>query len=147
MLVLSRRPKEKIVFPTIQTQVQVLGMQGGQVRLGIEAPPQVSVIREELLNRTKAWDGTDIDPDRRRPDPGALREFRHRIRNRLNDVGLALALLHDQVKNGAVDGADASLDRVEEDFRILKEELEVGLSETGLEQLQEAEQQVGAHSE
>jgi carbon storage regulator CsrA len=147
MLVLSRRPNEKIVFPTIQTEVQVLGMQGGQVRLGIDAPPQVSVIREELLNRTKPWNGEKAEFCRRNSDPDWLREFRHRIRNRLNDVGLALALLHDQMKKGDPVEADASLDKVEEDFRILKKELEVGLSEAGLEQMIEAEQEVGARSD
>jgi carbon storage regulator CsrA len=146
MLVLSRRPKEKIVFPTIHTEVQVLGMQGGQVRLGIEAPPNVSVIREELLDRTQPLKGGDRSFDKANPDAGGLREFRHRIRNRLNDVGLALALLHDQVKKGAPEGADISLERVEEDFRILKAEFEVALSK-GLERWDEAEQEVATNSE
>ena len=49
MLVLTRRLKEKIVFPSIQTEVQILEMKGGQVRLGIEAPRDVPIYRQELL--------------------------------------------------------------------------------------------------
>ena len=48
MLVLSRRLGEKIVVPECGLSVAVLGIQGGRVRLGISAPPEVTVQREEL---------------------------------------------------------------------------------------------------
>ena len=48
MLVLSRRPDEKIFFPGINITVQVVEVRGGRVRLGIEAPPEVTILREEL---------------------------------------------------------------------------------------------------
>ena len=50
MLVLSRRPDEKIVFPGSHITVQVLAVKGNKVRLGIEAPSQVTVLRSELCN-------------------------------------------------------------------------------------------------
>ena len=49
-VVLSRRPDEKIVFPGINISVQVLAVKGSTVRLGIEAPPHVTVLRAELCN-------------------------------------------------------------------------------------------------
>jgi carbon storage regulator len=49
MLVLSRRPTEKIVFPDLQIVVQVLEIKGDRVRLGFEAPASVSILRGELV--------------------------------------------------------------------------------------------------
>lgn len=49
MLVLSRRPSEKIVLPGLGVTVQVVAVKPGVVRLGIEAPRGVLVLREELL--------------------------------------------------------------------------------------------------
>jgi carbon storage regulator CsrA len=51
MLVLSRRPNEKIVLPGLGVTVQVVSVKPGVVRLGIEAPSGVRVLREELLPR------------------------------------------------------------------------------------------------
>ena len=48
MLVLSRRLNERILLPTVPAAVQVVSIKPGVVRLGIEAPSQVPVLREEL---------------------------------------------------------------------------------------------------
>src|SRR5262249_45132763 len=48
MLVLSRRLKERILFPDLGAAVEVLAIRSGVVRLGIQAPPGVLVLREEL---------------------------------------------------------------------------------------------------
>lgn len=47
MLVLSRRVGERIVINE-NIVVTVVRVDGGRVRLGIEAPPEVSIIRQEL---------------------------------------------------------------------------------------------------
>lgn len=47
MLVLSRRPEEKIIIGDTIT-VMVLEIRGDKVRLGIEAPDNVSIHREEV---------------------------------------------------------------------------------------------------
>ena len=50
MLILTRRPHESIrIGPRVR--ITVLGFKGSQVRLGIEAPPDVSVDREEIWER------------------------------------------------------------------------------------------------
>jgi carbon storage regulator len=46
MLVLTRRPGEAIVIGT--TRLTVLGVIGGQVRIGIKAPLAVTVDRQEV---------------------------------------------------------------------------------------------------
>jgi len=48
MLVLTRKAGEVITIGD-DIQVRVLAIKGGQVRIGIEAPRQVSVNREEVL--------------------------------------------------------------------------------------------------
>ncbi|MGF1579350.1 MAG: carbon storage regulator [Gemmataceae bacterium] len=53
MLVLSRKKDEQIVV-TINGQlvyVRVLQIDGNKVRLGIEAPPEIAVHREEVWKR------------------------------------------------------------------------------------------------
>src|SRR5262249_1142200 len=69
MLVLSRKLNEKIVLPGLHVAVQVVGIRPGVVRLGIEAPPEVTVMREEVLVR-----GGDTAPPPARPgkQPKAL---------------------------------------------------------------------------
>lgn len=48
MLVLSRKVGERIVVPESGIVLTVLGIHGGHIRLGISAPPDVSIYREEL---------------------------------------------------------------------------------------------------
>lgn len=47
MLILTRRIGEKLIIDD-SIEVMVLGVKGNQVRLGINAPQQVSVHREEI---------------------------------------------------------------------------------------------------
>jgi carbon storage regulator len=56
MLILTRRPGESIQVGD-NIEISILEIRGNQVRLGINAPPDVLVLRSELL-----------DPSRK-PDP------------------------------------------------------------------------------
>jgi carbon storage regulator len=51
MLVLSRRLNEKVVLPDLDVTITVVAIKGGTVRIGIEAPPDVRIVREELLEQ------------------------------------------------------------------------------------------------
>jgi carbon storage regulator len=50
MLVLSRRLGEEIVIEG-GIRLTVVAIQGNRVRIGVEAPPSVTVLRDELLNQ------------------------------------------------------------------------------------------------
>jgi len=47
MLVLTRKPGEKVFIGSGVT-LTVLEVQGNRIRLGIEAPPEVPIVRAEL---------------------------------------------------------------------------------------------------
>lgn len=98
MLVLSRRPEEKILLPTVPAVIKVISAQAGVVRLGIEAPSHVPILREELASQQPA-----------RPSDA---DTRLAVRNRLHNLGLAVALLRlkagDEVRE-TLDGMEAEL--------------------------------------
>ena len=48
MLVLSRRREESVLIDGHRIEVRVLGLRGGRVKLGINAPREVIVVRGEL---------------------------------------------------------------------------------------------------
>jgi carbon storage regulator len=50
MLILTRRPHESIRLGS-RVRISVLGFKGNQVRIGIEAPADVSIDREEIWAR------------------------------------------------------------------------------------------------
>ncbi|MCL4167034.1 UNVERIFIED_CONTAM: hypothetical protein GTU68_005132 [Idotea baltica] len=66
MLILTRRIGETVVIGD-NVNITVLGVKGNQVRLGVNAPKEVSVHREEIYQRiqfekqAKASSGEDFD--------------------------------------------------------------------------------------
>lgn len=63
MLILTRRVGETLVIGDDIT-VTVLGVKGNQARLGVNAPKEIAVHREEIFNRIKREqaDGESIRP-------------------------------------------------------------------------------------
>jgi carbon storage regulator len=57
VLILTRRVGESIIIETPageQITVTVLGVKGNQVRIGTEAPDDIQILREELLERLQS---------------------------------------------------------------------------------------------
>ncbi|MCF7969508.1 MAG: carbon storage regulator CsrA [Methylococcaceae bacterium] len=58
MLILTRRVGETLMIGD-EVTVTVLGVKGNQVRIGVNAPKDVSVHREEIYERIKREDQAD----------------------------------------------------------------------------------------
>lgn len=103
MLVLSRRPGQKVVFPGLGISIEVIRLQGSVTRLGIEAPDDVKILREEVSNH-----GPDtIDSTACVTISPMERSRRHDLKNKLNQLTLKLQLLQRQLELGQnVDSED-----------------------------------------
>jgi carbon storage regulator CsrA len=110
MLVLSRREGQRILFPHLDITVQVLPGKGSTIRLGIQAPSHVRVLREEL-----AAQGI---PGPLSPEDDAQK--RHHLRNRLNLLAMALHVAEKQLKAGLAADAQATL----REAQVVLEELD-----------------------
>lgn len=53
MLILQRKPGESLVIGE-EITISVVSVEGGRVRLAISAPPEVSILRSELLDAKEA---------------------------------------------------------------------------------------------
>lgn len=62
MLILTRRVGETLMIGDSVT-VTVLGVKGNQVRIGITAPKEVAVHREEIFQRIHREEGGKSDGD------------------------------------------------------------------------------------
>ena len=62
MLILTRRVGESLIIGDDVT-ITVLGVKGDQVRIGVNAPRDVAVHREEILNRIQADAASDREEE------------------------------------------------------------------------------------
>jgi carbon storage regulator CsrA len=77
MLVLSRRPGQKVVFPSLGITIEVLRARGCVTKLGFEAPANVPIMRDEVLAKPTA----DADAPRSATHPADDRVRRHNFCN------------------------------------------------------------------
>ena len=69
MLLLGRKEGESIWMPHLNIEIRVVEIRGSTVRLGINAPREIAVLRDDALDTrgidlhlfTGATDGTDTD--------------------------------------------------------------------------------------
>ena len=54
MLVLTRSIGERLFIQNGEIKIQVLEVKGNQVRIGIEAPKNISIHREEVFERIQS---------------------------------------------------------------------------------------------
>jgi carbon storage regulator len=117
MLVLARRLHEKIVFPTLDTTIQVVGLQGNLVRLGIDAPRDVPVFREEVYDPALA----PAPAEEAAPQRAVLE---HNVCNRLNNLGLCFALLQRQLPANLSQDAQKTLEQLHAHYTALKDQVQ-----------------------
>jgi len=117
MLVLSRKENEKVLFPNLGIAMQILRVGGGKVRLGIEAPDSVSVVRNEIASDQQLAEFSERLK-------GAAKNSNHEVRNRLHATLLGLALVHKQLSYNLVDDAEETLARLIDNMTGLDMELD-----------------------
>src|SRR5262245_61412820 len=128
MLVLSRRVNEKVVFPASGVVIRLLGIKRNAIRLGIQAPPEVTVLRGEIPDREVEWGP---------PAPSAFHEggasqtrLVRAVDNRLRIAGVGLDLLRGQIAEGNVENALTTVEGLAEDLRLLRGRLDPGAGPT-----------------
>ena len=107
MLVLSRKEDQKIIFPNLGISVEVTRVKGNSVRLGIDAPRSIKVVRGELL------ENDDVSVDAFNQLESRLKEVdletRHTLRNHMNTASLAVNVAQKQIEKGGHDKAEIFL--------------------------------------
>ena len=130
MLVLSRRLNEKILFPGFETAVQILGIKPGSVRLGIEAPDEVRVLRAEVPDRAAEW-GTEPEPVFTESPPTLVR-LNQLLKKRLRIAQLGLSEVHALLRAGNDADADNTLSLLNEDLDMLQKRVQREVERTSL---------------
>ncbi len=103
MLVVTRRPSQRIVFPSLGITVHLLKWAKGAARIGIEAPPEIPVLRDELLSTLEE----------------TARRSRHDLANTLSKATLAVQLAQKQVEAGRSEAAIVTLNLAMESLEAL----------------------------
>lgn len=113
MLILSRRTDETIRFPQLGISVSIVSVKGNRVQVGVDAPPEIQVLRKELesalekdsappyASANKICSGAAIQP--------SSDKARHEFRNRLNQATLGVSLAQKQLAAGRAEEAERSL--------------------------------------
>lgn len=87
MLILSRRIGETLIIGDREVNVTIMGVKGNQVKLGIDAPENVSIHREEVFNKIKEGKEVEKDGLRRRTIIGYAKQKNLKIPNLVRKTG------------------------------------------------------------
>ncbi len=125
MLVLSRRPSEKILFPSVGISVEIIQTKGNTVRVGIEAPEDVRILRDELKTRStdQLVQANKIVLSNQTSTDELGQDEKLWLAERIDEIGLAVALAQNQQRQGLTETVDIALEQAIERLRELKERL------------------------
>ena len=102
MLVLSRKEEQKILFPTLGISLEIVHIKGSTVRVGINAPMEVPIVRDELADHETVNKQINRLP----------RQLRHEFRNELNAISIATHLFKQEMEHGHFDNAEQTFDKL-----------------------------------
>jgi hypothetical protein len=112
MLVLSLL-KEKVQLPG-WTTIEVVSIQSAAVRRGVDRPPEVRVVGEE----PPAGEPGNLETSNQ------LGKVCRLVDRRLGVSAIGLRVLRRQLQAGLLGDAKVTLDKIEEDFQMLRRRLE-----------------------
>ncbi|MEO8495030.1 MAG: carbon storage regulator, partial [Planctomycetota bacterium] len=92
MLVLSRKENERLLLPTLNISIEVVRIQGNTVRLGIDAPQDVPILRHEIADLKSI----EFPPDEQTANQRTA-ALAKAIRTRTDSCASALNLLHEHL--------------------------------------------------
>jgi carbon storage regulator CsrA len=118
MLVLSRGLNEKVVFPTLGITVDILRLAGSKVRLGIDAPKNIPVLREEIANNGGGGQAVTARADKTSKD-----RLTHATRNRLQKATLGLRLVQRMLEAGQANDIEPTIFKIFNELKSLEDEL------------------------
>jgi carbon storage regulator CsrA len=127
MLVLTRRINERLLFPGLHTTIQVVSIKPGLVRLGIDAPEEVRVLREEVPDRVAQW---GPPPEEEQCPSVNLVQLNQMLNRRLEIVRKGLTEAQELAVRQPED-ASRLLARVEEDLCLLQRRLRAEVEKIG----------------
>ena len=112
MLVLSRKISDSIVLPELDVAIEVLQVKGKTVRLGVNAPIEIKVLRGEIADSD---DASEVFKS------FSLSGEEHEIRNQLNTLNLAVSFAKKLMERGryseAADKVHAAIERLQGESR------------------------------
>jgi carbon storage regulator CsrA len=114
MLVLSSRIHDKIILPDFGTAIEVVSIQPGSVRLGIDAPADVRVLREGIPDRVAEW-GAPAEGE-----APTLLQVKNLMDRRLEIARRGLDELRRHLECGRTEDAETVLEKLDEDLHLLR---------------------------
>ncbi|MEO0530908.1 MAG: response regulator [Planctomycetota bacterium] len=108
MLVITRRSADKISFPQIGVTVHFIRVQGSAAKVGVDAPRDIVIVRDEAANDAAAV------AKLREQWLRLPKEVRHEIRNELHAVSVGLHLLREQIRSGQESDAEETFTMVQD---------------------------------
>lgn len=106
MLVVTRNENDRIVFPQLGISVEVVQLNRSKVKLGVEAPRSVRIVRHELL---EGEDAPAVATGEGSPIDVATKLVQHQVANNLNRAMLKLQLAAKMLEAGQ---SDVGLERL-----------------------------------
>jgi carbon storage regulator CsrA len=140
MLVLARQLNERIVMPTVPATIEVVAIKPNGVRLGIEAPMDVTILREEVLRRGGVPSGSLLAQSESDAEV-RLGRIKHLLGNRLQGVALGLDLIRQQIDDSGTAELRSLLQRIDTELRLIDEQVRAVLS-SSVEQSSAAEAEI-----
>ena len=107
MLVLTRRSKDKIFFPQLDVTIHFIRVQSGQVKVGVDAPREITILRDEIRDNAPAT----ISEHKLASLP---KNVRHGIRNELHQISVGMHLYKELMSAGLKDEASEVFTSIQE---------------------------------